>query len=641
MVPPSEIGLVKYSTADKVIANIVGHARLAQELATSIRAGLAQNHISGDLNSMVIEHFLAARDAVTLDVDSHPTGTLLKSLLFEESEWTNAEVVKCLRFIYYHMVNKFKGNLAEFLAIRPCTQLVQDWKQAGLLPAEACYVWGNDIKEQKTSDIDKRGRQAWHKGADGLFIMEEPRTGHSPSADGAVRSLVICGVVEVKSYRLSSQHVKKQMEKHLARFQGGLKIGDREWHPDHLYFGKRDAHHRTFLRAPVTASPSPEVFRLLAVPRRINEPPVPARQEVSQNTFLIVLPYTSDFFAAAAYRMTKWFLCFLGSRVFQGLANPWPQFTPEEAGLNAAKEALYHIHKRDLPERAMRIASRLFNVYGFGYEGAKGHRDMIWSVRGKLMSDFKEPEPTFDVPVGMNLDEIVERAWSFYRRCYMKEALAYIDVGMSLSPDASVMRRLRWLRGMIHYVRAEFEEAAQQFPIPLAMPQGESWASDKLRLSRIFVRLGRVDEAIREIEEVSKAKLPYKFLSISIPVCEATVSIRQGKTDEGRRRLEVALKHLQSLREQIEERETQGLGEPLHFNPSAIQIAVMEMATVFVCLGDCDTAMEILSRVENIFPPSLLLLETDPSLEPLRLDKKQGPRFKEWIEERHKELNNL
>lgn len=635
MVLHSEIDSAGYLPAQEVIGGIVGHTGLAQDLAKSIRVGLAEARINGGLDPMVIEHFYAARDAVTLDVDTHPTGTLLKSLLSEESERTNAEVVKCLRFIYYHMVNKFKGNLAEFLAIQLCTELVQEWKRAGFLPAETYYVWGNDIKEQKTSDLNKRGRQAWHKGADGLFIVEEPRTGHSLRAREALRSLMICGVVEVKSYRLSSQHVKKQMDKHLARFEGGLKIGDREW-PTRPPLFRKVGCSSPYLGASVTESPSPEVFRLLAVPRRINDPPVPAWQEVSQNTFLIILPYTSDFLTAAAYRMTEWFLGYLGSRVFQGSANPWPQFTPEEAGFNAAKEALYHIHKRDLSERAMRIASRLFNVYGFGYEDAKRHKEMIWSVRGKLISDLKGPKPSMDVPVGMDLDEVVECAWSFYNRCYMKEALSHINIAISMSPDVSMIRRLKWLRGMIHYARAEFDQAAQEFPSPLEH-QDEWWARDKLTLAKIFARLGRVEEAIREINEVSKAKLPYRVLSISIPVCEAMVSIGQGKTNEARQSLGFAVSNLKVIRAEAEKRESEGLGTPVYFNPSAIQIAVIDMATVFVSLQDCDTAMEILSCVENVFPPSLMLMETDPALETLRSDKQQGPRFKEWLEERHKD----
>lgn len=131
MSPHPGVGAASNSTLWDTIAYVVGYPDFAEELVSSIRAGCAQSPMSGNLDALVARRFFAACDAVTLNIDSDPRNDLLKALLKEDWERTNAEVVQCLEFIYSHMVNKFKGGLAEFLAMRLCTELVQTWKQDG------------------------------------------------------------------------------------------------------------------------------------------------------------------------------------------------------------------------------------------------------------------------------------------------------------------------------------------------------------------------------------------------------------------------------------------------------------------------------------------------------------------------------
>lgn len=612
------------------IARIVGHPDLAEELVTSMRAGLAESPIRGDPDVLVAERFFAARDAATLDMDSHPTGDLLKALIKEDWEQTNTKVVRCLEFIYSHMVNKFKGDLAEFLAVRLCTELAQEWKRDGQLPPGAHFIWGSDLRERRRADLDTGSGKSWHKGADGLFIVEEMRPEGS--------TLTVFGVVEVKSYGLSYRRAEPQIHYHLTRLRYGLKIGEQEWSPARLYFGKWNPRRQAWSQTPVTATTPPEVAQLLVVPSRRERPSMLAWRKLSRDTFLATLPHTSDFLAAAAYEMTVWFIEQLGCRVFRSVPSPWPEMTPEEAGVNAVKQALYYILLRKLPERAERIATRLYNVYGFGYNAAKGHKGVLWSVEGKVVSDDErqEPNPTSEVPTGMRLEDIVDRAWSFYRTCHMDEATAHIDAAMSMDPDEQIMHRLRWLRGMIHYFRAEFEQAARELPPPRPQPQDQWWAKDKLTRARVFARLDRLNEAVSEIQDVTAAQLPARFLPISVSVCEAMVSLKQGRTNEARRSLDVAFHALQIEQAEIETRKAQGLGihRPYAPDTSEISALVIDMLPVYVSLGDQARAIELLIHVHDVFSPYLLLMPRDPILEPLRQNPELGPRFLAWLQEK-------
>jgi|GEM_PF-679121 len=623
-----------------IIGDIVGDLSFAEELITSIHRGLREHAIGEYSETLVLRRFERALDSVIIDVNSHPTGELLKTLIREESDLTIDEIIQCLEFIYSHMVNKFQGDLAEFLSLAICSEIGQKWKSEGRLNPKARYIWGDDIRERRSTNPGS----GWHKGADGLFVVEEAQSDDtSPRAFETGSSLqttdlAIFGVVEVKSYAISYRRAATQIEKHLARLQGGLKIAEREWSPDHLYFVWQDAKREILVRTPVIGATHPEIMRLLVKPR-------PAKKRASprlpRNAFERTLPYPKKILATAAYNMTGWFIASIGGRVFKEHPSPWPEFTPEEAGVNAVKAALYYIGLRDLPWRQMRIATRLYNVYGFGYENAEQHKDMIWSIRGELVSESKESEPTMDVPPEMELGEVVDCAWSFYRRCHMEEAMAYIDKAMSMIPDDYVANRLKWLRGMIHYFRAEFDKAAQTLPTPVAEHQAElwSWAEDKLTLARIFVRLDRVEDAAREIEEVSMKRLPDKSLLVSIPVCEAMVFIKRGQTDEAYKRLEVAFSRLGTMFTEMADRKARGLGIPLHYCLSGIQRAVMDMATAFALLGHLHVAMEILHKVKCVFQPALLLMKRDPALEPLRQDAEQGLRYQTWLKDREREAD--
>lgn len=560
-------------------------------------------------------------------LDDQPTTSLLKSLIHDESERTNAEIIQCLEFIYSHIINKFQGDLAEAYALELCTVLEKEWKKEGRLPPDAEYVWSAIM--EKSSDYHSRDKgEGWRKGADGLFLMEE----QIPGSDNTT-NLLILGVVEVKSYSLAYKRASVQIEKHLFRLRHGLKIGDRKWPAERLFFMRFDPTSKNWSRSSVLENTRREVLRLLIKPAPArHKEKHGSRPALPPSAYEITLPHPKSKFAADAYIMTVWFIERLGRKVFMEHPNPWPDLTLEEAGSNALQEALYHIGLRRLPTRQHKIGMRLYNVYGFGYDNAHVHKDMIWSVQGNLVSDSKPPEPSLVVHAGMKLDDVVDTAWSFYRQGLMDEAMSYIRTALTMRPDESLCRRLHRLQGMIHYFRGEFEDAARIFPQPLEGQPDDWWARDKLTLAKIFARINRLDEASSQIATVAEAGRKDLSLAVSIPAIEAMVMIKRDQIVPAQYRLNTAFDELKKLCDMINNRKQKGLGNPVYYNPSAVHEAAFDTATGFVIAGDLGKAIHILSGIdEYIFPPNLLLLEKDQSLEALRTDKQYGPQFFKWL----------
>ncbi len=278
----------------ELIARIVDNPKLARDLLASVAAGLANSFI--DRGRDPVSHFATAVDRVTINVESHPTVSLLTELILDDAGRTNEEVRTCLEFVYAHMVSKFQGHLGEFLAMGVCSRLLQDWKRQGRLPPEARVLWGMDLRQRWEEGT------AWLQGADGFFVVEEMLSG---GAD-----LVILSVLEVKSHR---RKVGAQVSKHVHRLQHGLKANGREWQPHQLWIGLRNAGRRTWSKISVLAEPSPRPLLVLV------RPPAPRRRELSpwrRGMLTVTLPCPQGVLAAAAYATTVWFLEEIGRRAF-------------------------------------------------------------------------------------------------------------------------------------------------------------------------------------------------------------------------------------------------------------------------------------------------------------------------------------
>jgi hypothetical protein len=65
------------------------------------------------------------------------------------------------------------------------------------------------------------------------------------------------------------------------------------------------------------------------------------------------LAWSQEALEQAAYEMVFWYMSEVGKSVFSEFPLPkaWYHMTPQEAGRNAIKEALYHLPLRPIPER--------------------------------------------------------------------------------------------------------------------------------------------------------------------------------------------------------------------------------------------------------------------------------------------------
>ena len=182
------------------LSEIIANEPLSVAIQASVEAGLknARVILAGSTFDDVIQ---AAMDAAIRDINEHPKGKLFQRPIeygplgaaeVEVSgsgrELSDVECGECVEFIHSHMVNRFKGELAEMLAIEPCAMLAEELQGGGVLPGDIELHFGDTIQERK------RFRGDWAefaKGADGLIVrhLDSP----NPS------TLELHGVIEVKS----------------------------------------------------------------------------------------------------------------------------------------------------------------------------------------------------------------------------------------------------------------------------------------------------------------------------------------------------------------------------------------------------------------------------------------------------------
>jgi hypothetical protein len=150
-------------------------------------------------------------------IDSHPRGRLFQEFLlkgpYEDvgdipkslagQRLSDAESAAAITFIYSHMVNCFKGAVAELLASKACLHLMKRLQEDSELPGNARLYVGDSVGIRGV-----KGKGLF-KGAD-LHIMIEERNPDTASI------ITVAGLVEVKSYILSQSRLCKQLDRHLA-----------------------------------------------------------------------------------------------------------------------------------------------------------------------------------------------------------------------------------------------------------------------------------------------------------------------------------------------------------------------------------------------------------------------------------------
>ena len=299
---------------------------------------------------------------------------------------SDPECVKCVQLIFSHMVNKFKGDIAELLALEPCISLVKSLQNEGHLSHDIDIFWGKEIKEPYIQAKKKTSKKRFGLGADGLV------TGRNEGDD----TIRILGIVEVKSMR-KLKPVLDQIDKHQLRLQQGLRLGPTEYSEDAVLLSKSDIIGIMVIPSSWKLDRNLKPFEESSSnPSKTNQESVETPEETQvtkvsgrKNTWKITLGWSVEAIEEAAYNMTFWYMAQVGKEIYAKVDMPpkWKGMTRKEAGQNAIKMMLYYLPLRYLTKRQVHRAIKLYNIYGFGYpvgiDYAKKHQ-MIWSIEGKL-----------------------------------------------------------------------------------------------------------------------------------------------------------------------------------------------------------------------------------------------------------------
>lgn len=381
----------------KKIVRIIGNRPLAEAIYRSVDLALKSSDIQLTDDKSVWDIFERSLNAAIRDIEEHPRGELFRRLIEYGPPTDGTEVLEsdnktllsdsecgsCVEFIYSHMVNRFKGELAELLALEPCIRLVDDLKRKGHISSGARLFWGDMIQEKNIKSWSEEFTKSWGnytKGADGLLaevIGESQET------------IELQGIIEVKSMNRSARKILSQINSHIARLGGGIKLGTNSWTPENITFTR-------LLRVmvlPSTWKISRE-WRIVKTDRgstlvfpEPSDPPIGTKVlEIEPDLWKVTLAWSQEALSEAAFEMTFWYMSQVGKNVYskKDMPQTWDYMTPEEAGYNAIKQALFFIPTRYISERQMRLAVKLYNIYGYGYPLGSDARNIASERKEKL-----------------------------------------------------------------------------------------------------------------------------------------------------------------------------------------------------------------------------------------------------------------
>jgi hypothetical protein len=219
------------------------------------------------------------------------------------------------------------------------------------------------------------------KGADmHILVLED---------SGRGTTIRVVGVVEVKSYALSSARLFGQTGRHVQRAARGMRIGDKVYDAGQVRIGCRGD--GVVLKVGVVPArwPLPRTFHFggqhlmvdPATPPQQQSPPVSS----GENKWRITLRWSHEALAQAAYEMTFWYMGKIGEIIYRdGVPQEWSEMTPGEAGCNAVKMMLYYAILRCRTQWEQQRAVALYNTYDFGYalgmhlKDENGIRQVLW-----------------------------------------------------------------------------------------------------------------------------------------------------------------------------------------------------------------------------------------------------------------------
>jgi hypothetical protein len=369
------------------ISSILGSRALASSVEHSIKVGLRcpWTTLVARSSSAVFDCSLKA---AIRDIECHPHGQLFQRLILHGPAHglplqqaplglSDQECATSVEFIYSHMINRFKGEIAELLAIAPTVNLSAKLLRDGVLPEQLHLYWGEVVWEPPLNYAKPGARNvvAFKKGADGLLVQRG-------------RNVKILGAAEVKSMRIPRQAILSQIEKHFERLKAGLRLADKTWPGKNVKCasGGPNAERIQIIVMPSHWKISREYAivkaktgDLLQFPQQIRPPVTTRTRQIEKSTWEITLSWSVEAIAQAAYEMTFWYMAEVGKRVYRknNLPDTWSYMKPEQAGLNSIKQMLYLILNRCNSYRQFRLTTRLYNAYSFGLPAAIDHDELL------------------------------------------------------------------------------------------------------------------------------------------------------------------------------------------------------------------------------------------------------------------------
>jgi hypothetical protein len=366
---------------------------LGKDVKSALRAALSGGVVFANGHD-ALGIFRQTLAASIRNIESHPRGRLFQEFLLKgpyedageiplalvSQRLSDADSAATITFIYSHMVNCFKGGVAELLAVKACLHLLSHLQRYGELPRNARLYVGDSV------GIHRARGKGFLKGADLHILIEEQRP-------NAATSIAVAGVTEVKSYIRSESRLREQLDRHLRRTKQGLQVCGVGYPAEKVNVGY--GKDRRVVRIAVLPSDwkLPRSFRFEDSERGrmlhvdAGEPPQKDDEitQIGDNEWRITLRWSKEALARAAYEMTFWYMEKIGEVIYlTSVPKGWEKMSPAEAGRNAAKMMLYYAILRCRTIREKQRAIALYNSYGYGYvlgmnyKNPEGRREMLW-----------------------------------------------------------------------------------------------------------------------------------------------------------------------------------------------------------------------------------------------------------------------
>jgi hypothetical protein len=621
------------------IMDILGHEEFTAAIVEALDVASSRSAApdTQEIEARRQAAFLALVRRVAVRIDAHPRKAALLALLRDDDEVPNRVAVELFNFIYFSLVNRFKGEIAELLAqplLRDFAVLLQ---QEGSMPAALTVVPGHEI-------LSRRGRRGtercgWYKGADALITApHEAVASWAGLPHEAARWHVGLGVVavaEIKAYRASPERLREQIRHHVRRMARGLCLAGAEVDAGRAVFAiTRSDGSRACLpfghRIPVEG-----LARIMIRPSLASAPITPLAR-LDRTAWMAELPPSTDELSEAAYRFTDWFLGQIGTEVYRGehdvddgirRVNPWPEKTIEEAARNRLGQVMYTLGNRPFfigapgltirEERARRTFTFLANGILYGYAGSSG--DVLYRPEEHPHRPNWSPPPPPPRPLAA--------ADSAYARGDLAETTALIEALDGTRLEGREARRLLWLQGMVAFRRAEFAEALAQFPGPEEDDRSHWRSRDTHMLARLHARVGSGSraQAVLAAEPPCSGSLAVEHLAVLALSYQADQDVPGAL-----REAEAGVAALEPLVAEIRQRSLDGRGLPGRLHHGTLQQAMVDFAAVLCATGRHDEAVGLLLRLRGVGLWLADHLRRDQVFAPLFADAEHRGKLDVW-----------